>query len=300
MKTCLLTGHTGFLGQHILKHLEEKYRVIKVGRNSGDVICDLSKAKPSISDQIDLVVHAAGKAHSVPKTEEEKQEFLNVNFKGTINLFDGIADRLAVDARIVFISTVGVYGEHEGLKLKENRPLLATAAYALGKIKSEKWLDDFAASKQLSLTVFRLPLVAGKNAPGNLGAMIRGISTGKYLSIGGGKASKSMVLANDVGKLIASEALQPGTFHLTDGVHPTFRELEKAIATKVGKPIPRKLPVFLANILGIVGDIIGSKFPVNSNAIQKITSDLTFDDTKAREQLNWNPQKVLQNTDWIN
>lgn len=300
MKTCLLTGHSGFLGQYILKHLEENYRVITVGRKNGDIICDLSTSKPSSPEQIDMVVHAAGKAHSVPRTKEEEQEFLDVNFKGTINLFEGIGNRLAVDAKVVFISTVGVYGVDKGLDLNEDEPLLGKTPYALAKVKAEKWLEDFCGGRQLSLSMLRLPLIAGENAPGNLRAMINGISTGRYVSIGGGKAKKSMVLADDVAKLIASDKLKAGTFNLTDGQHPTFRELELAMAARIGKPVPKKFPVFLAKILGIAGDIIGSKFPVNSNTIRKITSDLTFNDTKAREQLNWNPRKVLENTDWIN
>ena len=40
--------------------------------------------------------------------------------------------------------------------------------------------------------------------------------------------------------------------------------------------------------------LIGSKFPLNSNKLNKITSTLTFNDSKARVALQWAPQEVLK------
>ncbi|MBC7915293.1 MAG: hypothetical protein H7Y07_14350 [Pyrinomonadaceae bacterium] len=43
-----------------------------------------------------------------------------------------------------------------------------------------------------------------------------------------------------------------------------------------------------------MGDILGKRAPINSVKLKKITSDLTFDDSKAREILGWNPTPVLK------
>lgn len=53
-----------------------------------------------------------------------------------------------------------------------------------------------------SCTIIRPSLIAGVNAPGNLGAMVRGIKTGRYLSINHGKAKKSVLMAEDIARLI--------------------------------------------------------------------------------------------------
>lgn len=42
------------------------------------------------------------------------------------------------------------------------------------------------------------------------------------------------------------------------------------------------------------GDLLGEKASINSLKIKKITSDLTFDDGKARELPGWEPQGVLE------
>jgi hypothetical protein len=45
--------------------------------------------------------------------------------------------------------------------------------------------------------------------------------------------------------------------------------------------------------MGYLGDCISQKSPMNSLIIKKITSDLTFDDSKARS-LGWKPQSVIE------
>jgi hypothetical protein len=132
-------------------------------------------------------------------------------------------------------------------------------------------------------------LLVGKNPPGNLGAMLNAIKKGYYFNIGGGKVKKSMVLADDVARFIPIIAPVGGTYNLTDGEHPTFSSLSMAIAKK---KIPN-LPLILAKIAGTIGDLLGSKAPLNSIKIKKITSDLTFDDSKARKK-GWNPHSVVE------
>ena len=72
-------------------------------------------------------------------------------------------------------------------------------------------------------------------------------------------------------------------------MHPTFKDLSETIA----KSKIVNLPLNIAKLLGYFGDYLGDKAPINSLKIIKMTSDLTFDDTKARE-LGWNPQHVLE------
>ena len=92
MKTVLLTGSSGFLGKIIKDYLKLKqHNIISLGRsNICDVVCDLRKQNPFVPKGIDIVVHAAGKAHSVPKSKKERLEFYDVNVMGTKNLLLGL------------------------------------------------------------------------------------------------------------------------------------------------------------------------------------------------------------------
>ena len=50
----------------------------------------------------------------------------------------------------------------------------------------------------------------------------------------------------------------------------------------------------VAKMLGFAGDIIGAKFPINSSKLKKITGSLTFNDSNAKNLLQWSPSEVLK------
>lgn len=299
MKNCLITGYNGFLGSIIVKHLENQYNILRLGLTTGDLIYDLSKERPKLAQDLHLVVHLAGKAHSIPKTDKESREFYDVNLNGTINLFEGIKHNCSPKTRVIFVSTVAVYGLEEGENILENQASNPKTPYGLSKFQAEKWLTEFADNSNIKLTILRLPLVVGPKAKGNLGAMLSAIRKGRYFSIGDGTARKSMVLANDIADLISSDNLKSGIYNLTDGLHPSFRELEMAIVSHNDCRKIKKISKSMAKFIGLFGDVLGSRFPVNSQTIKKMTTSLTFDDIKARKEMNWSPRSVLSDSSWL-
>ena len=293
MKTALLTGASGFLGKSIIKQLSSEFSVFSLSRTSGNFLFSLEHQIPLFDTSFDLVIHAAGKAHSVPKTEEEKRQFYDVNVLGTQNLLKGL-EASGIPKQFVFISSVSVYGQEEGFNIVEDSLLAAKDAYGLSKIEAEALLQKWCAQHNVVCTILRLPLLVGENPPGNLGAMHRGIAKGYYFNIGGGTAQKSMLLTEDVANFIPKIATRGGTYNLTDGFHPTFFELSCAIAKQLKKSRPMNMPLIIAKTIGLMGDFLGSKVPINSLKLKKITADLTFDDSKARAK-GWKPRRVL---DW--
>lgn len=294
--TILLTGASGFLGKIIASELQD-HKILSLGKAAtNDVVVDLSETVPAFHNPIDVVIHAAGKAHIVPRTKEEEESFWKVNYQGTIHLLEGIGQMDTLPKYFVFISTVSVYGLNEGKDINENTPLKGDSPYALSKIKAEEAVENWCKQHGVHYLILRLPLVVGLNPKGNLEKMIRGIRTGRYIRIGRANAQKSMVLGADVARLIASwtamQAPPSGIYHLTDRHHPTFYHLEEALLCRFGKKHILTIPHWAAVLLGKIGDIFPS-LPVNSSTIQKITSPLTFSDDKAVRELGWKPSDVL-------
>jgi len=151
----------------------------------------------------------------------------------------------------------------------------------------------WAAKNNIIPGILRLPLVAGINAPGNLGDMIKAIRNGKYFSIEKASSRKSMVWGEDIPTVIPALAATGCIFNVTDRIHPTFKQLELIIAEKNHRKI-KTIPVIIAKLLALTGDLLGSRFPINSDKLKKITSSLTFDDEKAYNLLNWKPSSVLE------
>lgn len=292
----LLTGGTGFLG-HILhtelEHPGTGWVVDTLGRGlDADYTFDIQKDTGlSLKGRYDMVIHAAGKAHAVPKTPAEKEAFFKVNLEGT-KRFCSVLEKNGLPQSFVFISTVAVYGVDAGENIPESHALTGATPYAVSKIQAEQYLHEWASKHNIILSVLRLPLVAGPEAPGNLGAMVAGIRSGKYLRIGKAQAKKSVVWAADIAGIIPALLQRGGTFNLTDGRHPSFGELEESISKSLHKNAPKAIPMIAAKLLAWVGDVIGQKFPINSDKLNKITSTLTFSDEKARKELGWKPSSV--------
>ncbi|WP_269241744.1 NAD-dependent epimerase/dehydratase family protein [Flavobacterium limnophilum] len=293
MKNVLLTGSNGFLGKIIINVLDREVKITTLSRKSGDYQICLSKEIPVFKNEFDLVIHAAGKAHSIPKAEIEEKEFYEINVTGTENLLKGF-EKSTKPKEFIFVSSVSVYGQNIGNMIDEDHPLQAIDPYGLSKIEAEKFVINWCKKNNVICTILRLPLLVGKDAPGNLGAMVEAIVKGYYFNIGKGEARKSMVLGKDVASLIMKVSTVGGIYNLTDGFHPSFNELSVAISRNKNKKEPLNLPIGLVRIIGKLGDYLGDKFPVNSLKVKKMVSDLTFDDTKARVVLDWNPQSVVE------
>lgn len=287
----LLTGASGFLGTILKEELAPIHELITLGRKSeNDIQVDLKSEIPVIPD-VDMVIHAAGKAHTIPKTEEEKLEFYKVNEGGTANLLkalNGVNPKI-----IILISTVAVYGKEQGEGITEEHPLLGNSPYAKSKRNSEELVIDFGNRNSIKTLVFRLPLIVGQNAPGNLGAISKAIQKGYYFRIGKGEAKKSMVLASDIARAINQWKGEDGIFNLTDGYHPSLSDLDTYIAGKFNKKI-RSIPSGVLTFVSKIGDIIPG-FPLNSYRLRKLSDSLTFSDKKARKELNWKPNSVIGN-----
>jgi nucleoside-diphosphate-sugar epimerase len=291
MQKSLVTGATGFLGREITDHLKSAgFEVKTLGRSKCDYNFSLEKGEPSFHQKFDLVVHVAGKAHIVPKTKEEADDFFAVNVTGTENLLKALDSSDIKE--FVFISSVSAYGLKQGLLINEDNPLLASDPYGRSKILAESVIQDWCSKRNVTYTALRLPLLVGKNPPGNLGAMIQSVKKNKFFTIGGGVATKSMVLTRDVARLIPMISKIGGVYNVTDGYNPTFRELSDAFEKNYNKKV-YNLPLFPFKILASIGDKFAF-IPFNTLMLNKIILNFTFDDSKLRKALvDWKPTPVI-------
>ena len=295
MMKLLFTGASGFLGHNVRPILAQKYEITTIGLTKEDTYTvNMAQEIPSLTEPYDVILHAAGKAHVIPKTEAEKKAFYDVNLQGTKNLCKAL-EKSGIPQAFIFISTVAVYGCEFGSNITEEHPLNGDTPYALSKIQAEEFLTEWCNKHGVILSIIRPSLIAGPNPPGNLGAMIKGIKTGRYLSIGGGKARKSVLMVEDIAHLVPILVKRGGIYNVCDDEQPSFRQLETIICTQLGKKLPISIPFWVAKCMAIVGDCLGKKAPINSLKLKKITESLTFSNEKAKRELGWKPIPVLEN-----
>ena len=304
----LLTGYPGFLASSIKDWFEgQGWEVDTLGllpfpegeKSTGKHLqCNLAAEVPALPDvHYDLVIHAAGKAHVVPRTEAEKKSFYDVNVTGTENILTAL--RKTPPRSIVFISSVAVYGVDQGELIKEDAPLSAKTPYGESKIMAEKLIRDAEFSQSVIRGIVRLPLIAGKNAPGNLGSMINAIRKGYYFNVAGGRAARSVVLKDDIAPFLKVLGEHGGTYNFTDLRGLTYAELYREIRKYVSCPRRPDLPYWIAWCLALAGEclrfVIRRPVPFDFYRLEKLTTSLTFDSSRAAKEIPFAPRPVLEN-----
>ena len=283
------------MGNNVRPLLERMYDVTTVGLlPQDDYTVNMAREIPELRERYDIVLHAAGKAHSVPRTEEEKRVFFDVNLQGTKNLCAAL-ERKGIPRAFIFISTVAVYGCDYGENITEEHPLDGVTPYAVSKRLAEEYLQKWCHEHNVILGIVRPSLIAGPNPPGNLGAMVHGIRSGRYLSIAGSRARKSVLMVQDIARLVPLVAEKGGIYNVCDSYQPTFRELEIIICRQLNRNLPVSIPYWIAKCMALIGDCLGEKAPINSLKLRKMTKSLTFSNEKAVRELGWRPTSVLKN-----
>ncbi len=303
-KSVLITGASGFIGRYILAATADWSSAIttlgrrRVSAAAHHIEADLSRNDTIEAPSVDVVVHAAGMAHATVENRAETELFRAVNVDGTRRLLAAIDRAGGAPPAVVLLSTVAVYGLARGENVTEEQPRRATDAYGCSKAGAEDIVVEWGRTTHAPVVILRLPLVAGNNPPGNLGAMARAIRAGYYVGIGAGNARRSWVWAADVAMCIKHIAGRSGTYHVTDGEHPSLQMIERHLHLLHGKPEPRRLPTVVARVLAAIGDAVGTVgirgVPLSSRRLDRLINTLTFSDCKAREDLHWRPRVITE------
>ncbi len=288
----LLAGHTGYLGSYLKREMLSRGLDVKgLGRGKdsdwhfdlGSDENDFPRGKGSQGEaSVDLVIHAAGLAHRVPKTEAEKQAFFDINVEGMRRLLHALRDSGNVPKRFVFISTIAVYGEPMDADIcvppypsEVDLEKLDLTPYGLSKWKAEQLVRDWCRKEGVQAIIWRLPLIVGENAPGNLGAMEKAIRKGYYFRIGNSyERMRFYINIEELGMrvlaLLEGKGSESGTFNVISG-KKSYGAFEDEIASKYGKKV-RSISLWMVRLAAKVGDLLPG-FPLNSYRLKKLLGE---------------------------
>jgi UDP-glucose 4-epimerase len=165
-----------------------------------------------------------------------RSEYESINVEATRRLADLASDR---GARIVFASTINVYGATHGAAPRtESDPLNPDSIYAETKVRAEQIVRDAGG------LVLRLAAVYGPGMKGNYPKLMRLLDRTRVLP-GDGRNRRTLVHVDDAAAaVIAALALSgAGTYNVTDARVHTFDEIVRSMQTAIGKnPGVRYIP----------------------------------------------------------
>jgi len=147
----LVTGHSGFIGTHLIKKLQIENTVLTTNKNNGRRINVLEKSQLLDIDDVDAVIHLASKT-SVSDSISNPYDTYYTNMVGTLNILDYAVKRKIKN--IINISTY-TYGNPKYMPVDENHPLSPHSPYNKSKLISEKLCEYYSEDYKLNIVTLR-------------------------------------------------------------------------------------------------------------------------------------------------
>jgi nucleoside-diphosphate-sugar epimerase len=307
----LVTGATGAIGPVLIRALcDNGWRVKAVARNAplpgllpenvefiaGDVT--QSQFMDSVTDGATVVFHLAAKLHLFDPPANLVNEYERVNVAGTQCVIES-AKRNAVK-RIVFFSTINVYGSHPGKIPNEDFETRPVEIYAQTKLRAEQLvLKAKGSDDKLIGVVLRLAAVYGPRLKGNYLKLIKALNQRLFFQIGPGNNRRALIHESDLVNAALIAARHPAAanriFNVSDGSNHGFKEILRAICTALDRKPPRLFlpakPVrALIGMLEMAAGVLGAYPPITRALLDKYLEDAAVDANRIQQELGFIPQ----------
>lgn len=301
-RTVLVTGSNGFIGNYLIEMLrkENKLRPIAAVRSTQDAALNVPECRvlgnledyeeidASTLQGIQVVVHAAARAHILNERHSSTNSFREANVHATRALAWTAAK--AGVARFIFISSIGVNGSYSKQPFTADSTPVPEEPYAWSKLEAEKELRIIQEETGMEVVVIRPTLVYGPNAPGNFGLLARIVRSGIPLPLDGIDNARSFVsvwnLIDLIKTCIEHHGAANGTFLVRDGDDISTSELLRKMAVAQGQE-PRLF--WMPRALLKTGAILFGK----RRMYDRLFDSLQVDDTATRKRLDWAPPLSL-------
>ena len=219
-KRVIVTGASGFIGQHLCKALIEKEAIV-VGFSRStldskylsvqydvDILDQITIRQIVYAVQPDFVVHlAASKDRSVDTAAY--REGYETNLMGSLNLINACQD-IPVLARFVFLGSTDEYGKLQ-VPFKETEKEAPINAYGASKLAVTELLKTLARSNGFSSVILRPSIVYGPGQDDSmfLPALIRALVEGRNFDMSLGEQTRDFVYVDDLVQAIIQALLAP-------------------------------------------------------------------------------------------
>ena len=272
----LLAGQNGIIGSFLHLKLKERYEIIGVGSgaynspNYFDIdLTDRNRVETFVkqNDRFDVLIFLVGLAHDKGKNQDYPV-FEKVNFITLFNLLEALRKENKVPDRIIFSSTISVYGEKIDKDIyKEEDKLSPSSPYAKTKILAEEYLKQNYKDKSWILRF--APVYSEKF---NLNIERRTLVKGKHYKIGDGQQKLSLLNINNISytvKEILKGNVPADTYNLADYKTYSYNDLLTYTNAKKKIVIPRLIP----QIAYYIGRITKNIF-LQENSVKLLTDNI--------------------------
>jgi dihydroflavonol-4-reductase len=305
----LVTGANGFTGSHLVKALvQQGHSVTGWVRKSSDLgrLADspVQLVYGEIGDRpalttamqgMDWVFHTAAYVELGLVDEAKMQQ---VNVRGTQAVLE--AAQAAGIAKLIYCSTIGVYGDTQGRVVDETFQRIQkdfSSAYDRTKYQAQQLVDQFAAQGLPVVSVMPSGIF-GADDP-HFGPVLDQFLKGRLKVWAGGDRVTGIVHVDDLvqAMILAAEKASPGAHYIISGGEMTTREMFQFLSQETGIAVPGEVPQPIVRLVGNVLDPIGRLFswqpPLSRERVHYLYDRcVRIDASKAQRELGWQPRSI--------
>jgi nucleoside-diphosphate-sugar epimerase len=307
-----VTGGTGFIGGRVVRRLRDRgdavVALVRSPAGATDLAalgCELVEGDLTSLDAIrrgvqgcDAAFHIAA-VYKVGIPASQREAMHEANVSGTENVLDAAAE--ANVKKIVYVSTVGVFGDTHGEIVderfrREGERFLS--CYEETKYRSHQVALD-RISKGAPILIVQPGGVYGPGDHSELGNIIEQTRTGKLKMLMFPETGFNLVHVDDVaeGILLAHDRGKIGESYVLGGEISTMGDLIRKVADLTGRDAPsRTMPVSLMKMAIPIGPVVGKMmgFPPNLRELIRSSDHVTYwaTDEKARRELGYTPRSM--------
>lgn len=308
-----VTGGTGFIGRRVIdKLLDRGYDVYALVRNPSAARDLQAKGVRLVEGNItyrdsmrtamqgsDVVFHIAG-WYKMGSRDQSQAEAINVD--GTRNVLE-LAHELGVP-RIVYTSTVGVFGDTKGALVDESYRMPADQPF-LTEYERTKWKAHYEVAlplieKGAPVIIVQPGGVYGPGDPSLIGEMMRAYLRGLFPILPGPEMTLTYAHVDDVaeGIILAAEKGKIGESYILAGPAIPMGEMVQIWAEVTGRPAPvasipaRYLKPF-APLLEVVGHYVPLPPLISRDAVAVLDATYGGRANKAHRELGWGTRSLV-------
>jgi len=304
----LITGASGFIGQHLCRHLVRiGHEVTAVSSNRAFVRdempsdADLARCRwsyvedyrpaqgltPELFRDIEVVMHLGAKAHVLEDQGGDRDSvYRTANVDSTISIARQ-SIRFGV-GRFLFLSSIGVNGfKTVGTPFGPDDHPAPYDSYSRSKYEAEQALMGLFEQADGELVIVRTPLVYGPGVKGNFLRLLSLVSWGLPLPLGAVRNRRSFV---GVGNLV--------DFLERCAVHPVAASEILVVSDGRDLSTPELLRI-LSHGLGVKSRLVHVPMPVlmsfakmlgKGRTMEKLCCDLQVDASRSVRMLEWSAE----------
>lgn len=304
MKKVLITGANGFVGRNLIKALKKDYIIYGIDRTKNVQLDDQHSFLSDIGDfskvsmifneiKPDVLIHLAAIVHKNNNDVSEKN-YNFINYECAKNLFDLCKEH---NTKIIFASTIEVYGESDHAIIDENTVCNPMSYYAKSKYRAEQYLmkecNNFCILRFSALYGKEFTLNADKRIflkKDTLGYYFKdGSYSFSFCSIENVKEFVSYLCANDLNNEI---------YILSDEKNITVEEMlnlhKKYDGLKHVIHLPYGICNFVIGVIELFNKVIKRDMYFSRRNFNKLFRSTHYDSRKARKlsKMEWTMERT--------